>query len=68
MFQVSADGGETWAQPERVATGFNFYRMIKLADGTLLLPYTDRQNPEQPRTTGRLYVQLGRWRARPQRP
>ncbi len=60
MFQVSADGGETWGEPERIGTGIIQYRTLKLADGTLLFPYTDQPDPERS-PAGRLNVLIGKW-------
>ncbi len=60
LFVFSADQGRTWSPPERMGNVKNrvYYRIIKLADGTLLWPYTE----ENPRGFWSLAVLLGKWR------
>jgi len=61
MFQFSADAGETWSEPEVIDSGSYYYRIIKLADGTLLWPYTNNMFEDSHHS--RLNVLLGRWRS-----
>lgn len=61
MFQVSTDGGKTWGLPECIGTGIMQYRTQKLADGTLIFPYTDQPDRERS-PAGRLNVSIGKWR------